>query len=696
MQGQRGTIGSLPETLDFDLGTTSNNAAIDQQICWNDVRSAAENRMQDFMLSPSEMNSGFVNPMSHERPNLSRWCLNEPSSSNTQNEVIHDERKAEQGCSSSVSPCAALAAPRFEGWRHEPTNNISLDSNVNPMFTQSSNSDTVPQNLNLNAGFAGQSGSNSQAMEFPNSFKFGASENDQLRPVSGADPFLLPSGSAGFLVGESDGRPNSLEGRRISCKRKAIEGNVGQSSASGSCSYFQHAENSVRPGVTAQYNAGSSLRISSSSEQGNTRLGLGGRDIASSSFPDSNVPESSESTQRNFRLRTNSSNQPNSNSPNIFSTRRAVRHSNVPSPQVSPVLLRMDNSDGRPIPANVSTQNQLSVLDIPPLPQNVPSIRWNEGSRTGSSTSSSVFGDRDAPPREALHSRSLTRTMLDNVARHPASRSSAGASLSIPGNNSSTNRTGSNSSLHPSSAPTWAPPNFAPYPRRISEYIRRSMIAAPAPGTESGGHNSNFPPLRPGQPASSPDLVLPVAGHHPPHPRLASWMERHNDNALGIPYSLRSWGASGDGSNRLASEIQTVLGLMRRNGSGSLRVEDVMFLDPAVFMGMPDIHDRHRDMRLDVDNMSYEELLALEERIGNVNTGLSEETILNRLKKKKYSIAVKSECETEPCCVCQEDYNDGEDIGTLECGHDFHTECIKQWLTRKNLCPICKTTALTS
>ncbi|XP_020249954.1 probable E3 ubiquitin-protein ligase RHG1A [Asparagus officinalis] len=29
------------------------------------------------------------------------------------------------------------------------------------------------------------------------------------------------------------------------------------------------------------------------------------------------------------------------------------------------------------------------------------------------------------------------------------------------------------------------------------------------------------------------------------------------------------------------------------------------------------LYDRHRDMRLDVDNMSYEELLALTERIGN-------------------------------------------------------------------------------
>ena len=31
-----------------------------------------------------------------------------------------------------------------------------------------------------------------------------------------------------------------------------------------------------------------------------------------------------------------------------------------------------------------------------------------------------------------------------------------------------------------------------------------------------------------------------------------------------------------------------------------------MILDQSVFLGVADIHDRHRDMRLDVDNMSYE------------------------------------------------------------------------------------------
>lgn len=47
--------------------------------------------------------------------------------------------------------------------------------------------------------------------------------------------------------------------------------------------------------------------------------------------------------------------------------------------------------------------------------------------------------------------------------------------------------------------------------------------------------------------------------------------------------------------------------------------------------------------------------MALEERIGNVSTGLSEETIMKLLKQKKYSVEPGSqrERESEPCCVCQ-------------------------------------------
>ncbi|EXC08477.1 hypothetical protein L484_009620 [Morus notabilis] len=114
--------------------------------------------------------------------------------------------------------------------------------------------------------------------------------------------------------------------------------------------------------------------------------------------------------------------------------------------------------------------------------------------------------------------------------------------------------------------------------------------------------------------------------------------------------------------------------------------------------------DHHSDMRLDIEDMSYEELLALGERIGNVNTGLSEEIIVSQLKTTTYlsrgtNINLEetkvSDKESNSCIICQDNYKTFEKIGILSCGHEYHAECLKKWLLIKNVCPICKSEALT-
>ncbi|KAG6515161.1 probable E3 ubiquitin-protein ligase RHG1A [Zingiber officinale] len=106
-------------------------------------------------------------------------------------------------------------------------------------------------------------------------------------------------------------------------------------------------------------------------------------------------------------------------------------------------------------------------------------------------------------------------------------------------------------------------------------------------------------------------------------------------------------------------------------------------------------HDRYRDMRMDIDDMSYEELLALGERIGNVNCGLSEEKILSGLRQRKYiSSSLEPSEDAEQCSICREEYVEGQELSRLDCDHDFHTVCIKKWLGIKNLCPICKATGI--
>ncbi|KAL3838902.1 hypothetical protein ACJIZ3_023493 [Penstemon smallii] len=77
--------------------------------------------------------------------------------------------------------------------------------------------------------------------------------------------------------------------------------------------------------------------------------------------------------------------------------------------------------------------------------------------------------------------------------------------------------------------------------------------------------------------------------------------------------------------------------------------------------------------------------------------GLSESMIDRRLKTRDH-VAMKNIGDEvcDICVVCQDDlYQENEKIGVVECGHEFHAECIKKWLYRKNFCPICKATALT-
>lgn len=708
MQGQRSIIGSLPETLDFDHGSTSGNAIIDQQICLSNMRNPAENRLTEFMLSPSRMNNPYANSIDQERQNLSGWSLGEPSSSGQQNQASHDDRKLEHGWSSSASSSAG-AGPRLEERRYEPTNILSLNRvNVNPQFERISNPDAIPQNINLNAGFVGHGGDNCQVMDASAIYKPIGAESERNSPASGPDNFLRP-GNGGYLVEQNDGRPGcSLDGRRQSCKRKAVEGNIGQSSVAGSSSFYQRSESNPWPGVPNRYDAGSSLSISAPSEQVNPRLGLGVRGLACDAIPESAVAERAESSHRNFRLRINSSNQ-ESSPPSLFSTGSTVRRSSLSSSHRSSRPLPIDHSlDFRSSSAmdSITPQNQ-PVIPAPALPQNVQSFRWNESSssRTGTSSSSISLDDREEP-----NARNITRhiwehpifapaTELRTSVRNPGNRSLTSGQVSGPGNVGSTSRTGASPGIHPLSAPTWGPHTNPPSrnSRRLAEYARRSLFSSSsaAAAADTGGQSSTHSPFHSG--ASSSEDTVPSSGAgnqglHRPHPRSASWLERQGDGVLGIPYPLRALSSEGRSRLVVSEQIRNVLDLMRRGES--LRFEDVMILDQSVLFGAADMYDRHRDMRLDVDNMSYEELLALEERIGNVSTGLSEETIVNNLKQQKYSVAVGAKVEAEPCCICQEEYNDGEDLGTLDCGHDFHAGCVKQWLMHKNWCPICKTTGL--
>ena len=45
---------------------------------------------------------------------------------------------------------------------------------------------------------------------------------------------------------------------------------------------------------------------------------------------------------------------------------------------------------------------------------------------------------------------------------------------------------------------------------------------------------------------------------------------------------------------------------------------------------------------------------------------------------------------TIECTICFCQLHDGDRVGELCCNHVFHVSCLKQWLKRKNVCPLCQ------
>ncbi|KAK9937946.1 hypothetical protein M0R45_014710 [Rubus argutus] len=213
----------------------------------------------------------------------------------------------------------------------------------------------------------------------------------------------------------------------------------------------------------------------------------------------------------------------------------------------------------------------------------------------------------------------------------------------------------------------------------------------PPPMQGLRGHNLNLPHI-----ATEPSYRLPTS---------SSRSTTRNPSQNGLEIGRRQPGPIPQTGFRIYRPHQGVISetALRHHNFSHWRVLGV---DEGVILDVPEFgnfSDQHRDMRLDIEDMSYEELLALGEQIGHVNTGLSEDSISKQLKTRSYlssgtiinlEEAGCPEKEVDFCIICQDFYKNQEKIGTLHCGHEYHADCLKKWLLVKNVCPICKSEAL--
>ncbi|KAK3143545.1 hypothetical protein QOZ80_4AG0301650 [Eleusine coracana subsp. coracana] len=658
MQGQRNSVEHFADVFGLEMGSSSGNPVVDQQAYWNNVLGSVElQNHRGYQMNHSDATIPYGNDAQQDGEFLGFWESGEASSSGNALNYGRSNVKTEH---LNISGGLRIGERRLVA-----ENNLSLDvdinlsGNANNPYGQSSTVNHAAQGPD-NYGGCDHNGTNSQPTDLRlhpyRAFLYGAEQTD---PFSSSNASENTLGEFSLMPEGMDPRPgSSLDGRRLACKRKNIEGANGQSSAGASTNVPQRNDFSFQNVASSSYNATPVRNLSSQNRLSvpssiEDQLPLYGTyaGTSSSSYDSSGGINNAGNAQRSFRPRTTTAQQVAPCS--VWPSSNTIRFSNSWNIQ-APHLQSTFDEPQEVIPV-------VSSLNLHQHPINVvPGVPQAANHFIGHRASSSRVGSLD---NRILGSEEITRrnvvptsfsdllppvsVEMRRLVPEPSNWSTDGRGTTISGHIPPVSRANTNSTANLPAGFTQQNLNRR-HPRNLSEEIGRLSGA--------------------------------VRAHQSPRLRSGYLLEREGEGVWGVPLSMRSR------EGRRLMEIRNALQMIHRGEN--IRLE-------SIFYGGVDIQDRHREMRLDIDNMSYEELLALEERIGNVNTGLSEETVTKLLKQRKFSSwRLKASSDHEPCCICQEEYVDGDDLGRLDCGHDFHAGCIKQWLVLKNLCPICKNTAL--
>jgi hypothetical protein len=80
---------------------------------------------------------------------------------------------------------------------------------------------------------------------------------------------------------------------------------------------------------------------------------------------------------------------------------------------------------------------------------------------------------------------------------------------------------------------------------------------------------------------------------------------------------------------------------------------------------------------------------GLHRRRGSLRSTKDEESSVRRMSEHGEDDG--EDDDDENCTICFAPLLDGDRVGAIPCDHIFHAECLKMWLQRRNVCPLCQT-----
>ena len=101
-------------------------------------------------------------------------------------------------------------------------------------------------------------------------------------------------------------------------------------------------------------------------------------------------------------------------------------------------------------------------------------------------------------------------------------------------------------------------------------------------------------------------------------------------------------------------------------------------------------HRHHPLNQINVDQLSYDQLLELFGDGSDKNCGMSGDIIQTLPSKKIKNVKTEIHEKNRSCSICLDEFKNGERIRTLPCWHVFHEHCVDRWLNDNASCPVCK------